>query len=198
VQGKKGGNSIRVQSPIDITNNGIISVGGGGGGGSGGAISYSPPGVLAVCQSGSGGGGGWPYGSGGLKGQSTLDDSTQEDHTEEYNNGGLLLASSNYVGNLGQNSGAAVSVAVGGAARVGYSNTDGNPDVIVETYQAGNGAVPSLGIFSTGGGGAYAVGYAGNVYAGDGGNGGNNGDYAIHGISFVTFTTTGTIYGATS
>ena len=52
--------------------------------------------------------------------------------------------------------------------------------------------------FSTGGGGAYAVGYAGNVYAGDGGNGGNNGDYAIHGISFVTFTTTGTIYGATS
>ena len=72
--------------------------------------------------------------------------------TEEYNNGGLLLASSNYVGNLGQNSGAAVSVAVGGAAGVGYSNTDGNPDVIGD-LSSWKWFSPSAWYFSTGGGG---------------------------------------------
>ena len=44
------------------------------------AISYLPPAVIAFVRSGSGG---WPYGQGGLKGQSTLG-SNAEDHTEEY------------------------------------------------------------------------------------------------------------------
>jgi hypothetical protein len=190
VHGKKGGNALRATYPIEIKNNGIISVGGGGGGASGGAIARyvtSQGNTPGRCQSGSGAGGGWPFGLGGNAGQVIYDDSVQTDYT----NSGDYHTHIHQVGNIGQTATKNIVVSVGGVGRNNYVH----PDLYANTGNAGNGACPPLGVFSTGGSPATSAGEINNNFAGDGGNGGNDGDYAINGNSLITWLATGTIYG---
>ena len=190
VHGKKGGNALRATYPIKIKNNGIISVGGGGGGASGGAIARyvtSQGNTPGRCQSGSGAGGGWPFGFGGNAGQVIYDDSVQTDYT----NSGDYHTHIHQVGNIGQTATKNIVVSVGGVGRNNYVD----PDFYANTGNAGNGACPPLGVFSTGGSGATSAGEIDHNYAGDGGNGGANGDYAINGNSLITWQNMGNIYG---
>jgi len=191
VHGKKGGNAILTNHNISINNLGVISVGGGGGGASGGAIARyvtSQGNTPGRCQSGSGAGGGWPFGLGGNAGQVIYDDSVQTDYT----NSGDYHTHIHQVGNIGQTATKNIVVSVGGVGRNNYVH----PDFYANTGNAGNGACPPLGVFSTGGSPATSTGEINHNFAGDGGNGGNNGDYAIHGNSFIIWENTGTIYGA--
>ena len=141
-------------------------------------------------QSGSGGGGGWPFGMGGNAGQMNYDDTIFTDHTYSV----YSYTYDQQVGNVGETATKVIAVSYGGNPRTNGASGG----YFAETYTAGTGACPVLGVSATNGMNSQAYGDIGYIYAGDGGNGGANGDYAIFGISFVTFESTGTIYGATS
>jgi hypothetical protein len=191
VHGKKGGNAILINHAITILNAGIISVGGGGGGASGGAIAGNDAGggvFYGRTQSGSGGGGGWPFGAGGNVGQMNYDDTIFTDYTYSV----YSYTYNQQVGNVGETATKVIAVSYGGNPRTNGASGG----YFAETYTAGTGGCPVLGVSATNGGGSQAYGDIGYIYPGDGGNGGANGDYAVNGNSFITWTATGTIYGA--
>ena len=190
VHGKKGGNALRATYPIEIENNGIISVGGGGGGASGGAISGNDGGggvFYGRTQSGSGGGGGWPFGAGGNVGQMNYDDTIFTDYTYSV----YSYTYNQQVGNVGETATKFIAVSYGGNPRLNGASGG----YFAETYTAGDGGCPVLSVSATNGMNSQAYGDIGYIYAGDGGNGGANGDYAINGNSLITWLATGAIYG---
>ena len=190
VHGKKGGNALRATYPIEIENNGIISVGGGGGGASGGAVSGNDGGggvFYGRTQSGSGGGGGWPFGAGGNVGQMNYDDTIFTDYTYSV----YSYTYNQQVGNVGETATKFIAVSYGGNPRLNGASGG----YFAETHTAGDGGCPVLSVSATNGMNSQAYGDIGYIYAGDGGNGGANGDYAINGNSLITWLATGAIYG---
>ena len=194
VNGKPGGNAIRVLSSLIISNAGIISVGGGGGGASGGAIARYvssqglPPGR---AQSGSGGGGGWPFGQGGLPGQIDHDDVLTADYVD-YDDVMYYKNHIHQIGNPGVTATANIQSSAGGGGRNNY----GNDTFYANTPTAGSGACPPLAIAADPGVGGNYYGETNYSTAGDGGNSGANGTTAINGISLVTLINQGgSIYG---
>lgn len=194
VNGKPGGNAIRVLSSLIISNAGIISVGGGGGGASGGAIARVAQGggmIEGRTQSGSGGGGGWPFGQGGLPGQIDHDDVLTADYTDT----STLTYPRQHIhqiGNPGVTATANKESFAGGAERSNY----GHGTYYADTPTAGRGACPPLNIAADPGVGGNYWGETDYSTAGDGGNSGANGTTAINGISLVTLINQGgSIYG---
>ena len=140
-----------------------------------------------LTQSGSGGGGGWPFGAGGNVGQMNYDDTIFTDYTYSV----YSYTYNQQVGNVGETATKVIAVSNGGNPRINGASGG----YFAETYTAGTGACPVLGVSATNGMNSQAYGDIGYIYAGDGGNGGANGDYAINGNSLITWLNTGLIYG---
>lgn len=195
VNGKPGGNAIRVLSSLIISNAGIISVGGGGGGASGGAIAryVSSQGITpGRAQSGSGGGGGWPFGQGGLPGQIDHDDVLTADYVD-YDDVTYYKNHIHQIGNPGVTATANIQSFAGGAGRNNYDSGT----FYANTPAGSSGACPPLGIAAVGGDGGQYYGETNYSTAGDGGYPGANGTTAINGISLVTLINQGgSIYGS--
>lgn len=192
VHGKKGGNAIRTFRALIIELSGYIGVGGGGGGASAGGIIFfnTAANISKIASGGNSGGGGWPFGLAGRQSQITpLDDSFADYYLDTLDG----YEAWHVAGNIGQSSGGISEITTLKSGGLPTTRVQGGVNGATITHNAGgNGSLPFLSQFSTGGGGSSWTNVV-SAQIGDAGNGGADGDYAINGIANVTLINNGGI-----
>ena len=192
VHGKKGGNAIQTFRALIIELSGYIGVGGGGGGASaGGIIFFNTAGNISkIASGGNSGGGGWPFGLAGQQSQITPQDDSFADYYLDTLDG---YEAWHVAGNIGQSSGGISEITTLKSGGLPTTREQGGVYGATITHNAGgNGSLPFISQFSTGGGGSSWTRVV-DAQIGDAGNGGNDGDYAINGIANVTLINNGGI-----